>query len=80
MMRNMLILMILSMPIYANEAKSCPATKITILDKSEWVKRDQNCLERATKRCIVHYANLPCLIRFEKVEEGTYHAFCGEPR
>lgn len=37
-------------------------------------------LQSAKKRCVVHYPQSPCLVKFIRKEEGRYHAICGKNR
>jgi hypothetical protein len=43
-----------------------------------WNNNDQKALKSATKRCKVHFPELPCLKKFSKVKFNTYYATCGK--
>lgn len=49
-----------------------------IINKTDsWIKLDQTNYEFAQKRCKVFYPESPCMKRFVKKAERTYHIVCG---
>jgi len=59
-------------------ANSCPKTNVKLLNSSKWNKHDDESLKVAKNRCPVMYPDSPCLKKFEKVKENSYHAICGK--
>lgn len=72
---KLLILLIFSLNVFAN---SCPKTEVKVFDNVKWTKHDDEVLKRAKTRCPSIYKDLPCLKKFEKVKNNTYHAICGK--
>lgn len=71
--------MMAEMFLYLNLSK-CPETKKKLPFNSQWTQRDENSIQRAKRRCGIIYKGLPCLIYFEKVDDGEYRAICGKSR
>jgi hypothetical protein len=57
----------------------CRDTVVENSSQETWTKHDNNVLANAMDRCVVHFPNSPCLIKFIKTDVRTYRAICGEP-
>lgn len=58
---------------------ACP--NVTVINHtSSWDEQDRQAFNRAYLHCVDEYSKSPCLVRFEKVEEGVYNALCGKPK
>ena len=70
-----LILLLFTGCLFAN---SCP--EVSIVDRSGKGinQRDLNSVRFNKKRCVKIYPKSPCLVRFEKLAEQTYRAYCGK--
>lgn len=58
----------------------CPRPTKHILDGSDWVHNDRVAMKTAERRCVFHYPDQPCLIRFFKKGYNDYYAECGRKR
>lgn len=57
-------------------AFTCAATLI-INNTQTWTAVDRHAVVKASQRCIQIYPEAPCLIKFVKLEEQRYNAYCG---
>lgn len=55
---------------------TCIATILINLTNQPWNKHDLEVKDFASKRCVVHYQNSPCLKKFIKKDKQTYNAIC----
>lgn len=57
----------------------CPGTDV--INKTDvWTDQDRQAIQQAHKRCPELYKDAPCLVLFQKSEEGAYQAVCGSKR
>lgn len=57
-------------------AFTCAATLI-VNQTDTWTAVDRKAVEVAAKRCVQLYPDAPCLVKFVKLEEQRYNAYCG---
>lgn len=77
--RHLLVILLFIIPGMSIARSSCPKTKVSDKTTLEWTETDDENLEFASKRCVVHYPDAPCLKEFIKVSFQNYHAICGVP-
>jgi hypothetical protein len=54
----------------------CGPIHITNRTHHLWNADDEAAKNRAVERCVVHFPECPCLVRFIKLGEHDYHASC----
>jgi len=61
---------------------TCPIPERENLTDLPWDDEDERIFQFHLKQdgCIRHYSELPCLIKFNKINELSYHIECGKRR
>jgi hypothetical protein len=57
---------------------ACPQTTVINRSKEPIVDFDMSTMRNAQKRCVAHFPDSPCLLRFYKLAPRSYHATCGK--
>lgn len=61
-------------------AAKCPTPIRELQTEAEWTKQDQLAYDTARHGCPRQKPQSPCMIRFIRVEHGTYRVICGVAR